>query len=70
VFGGRDNKSCCLWYSIGLGVRGKWVSVFDILWILLGIVFRGVRGGGVWPQVSIVGVCGGGWGGVRVAWRV
>ena len=22
LFGGRDSRLCCLWYSIGLGVRG------------------------------------------------
>jgi len=22
LFGGRDNRLCCVWYSIGLGVRG------------------------------------------------
>ena len=29
LFGGRDNRLCCLWYSVGLGVRGLWVSMFD-----------------------------------------
>ena len=24
-FGGRNNRLCCLWYLIGLGVRGLWV---------------------------------------------
>jgi len=26
LFGGRDNRLCCLWYSIGLEVRGLWIS--------------------------------------------
>jgi len=43
VFGGRDNRLCCLWYSIGLGVRGLWVSIFDVFWVLFGVV---VLGGG------------------------
>jgi len=38
----------------GLGVRGLWVSVFDVLWVVFGVV---VLGGGFWPQVSIVCVC-------------
>ena len=54
MFGGRDNRLCCLWYSIGLGVRGLWVSMFDIFWVLFGVV---VLGGVFWPQVSIVCVC-------------
>jgi hypothetical protein len=29
---------CCLWYSIGLGVRGLWVGMFDAFWVLLGVV--------------------------------
>ena len=37
-----------------VGVRGLWVSVFKVFWILFGVV---VLGGGFWPQVSIVCVC-------------
>ena len=33
-FWGRDNRLCCLWYSIGLGVCGLWVSMFDVFWVL------------------------------------
>ena len=54
LFGSRDNRLCCLWCSIGLGVRGLWVSMFDVFWVLFGVV---VLGGGSWPQVSIVCVC-------------
>jgi len=54
VFGGRNSRLCCLWYSIGFGVRGLWVSMFDAFWVLFGFV---VLGGGFWPQVSIVCVC-------------
>jgi len=43
VLGGRDNRLCSLWYSIGLGVHGLWVSMFDVLWVLFGVVvLRGV----------------------------
>jgi len=35
-------------------VRGLWVSMFDVFWVLFGVV---VLGGGFWPQVSIVSVC-------------
>jgi len=35
---GRDNRLCCLWYSIGLGVRGLWVSMFDVFRVLFGVV--------------------------------
>ena len=41
-FGGRDNKLCCLWYSIGLGVRGLLVSMFDVFWVLFGVVVNSV----------------------------
>ena len=40
---GRDNRLCCLWYSIGLVVRGLWISIFDLFWVLFGVV---VLGGG------------------------
>ena len=54
LFGGRVNRLCCLWYSVGLGVRGLWVSVFDIFWVLFRVV---VLGRVFWLQVSIVCVC-------------
>jgi len=41
LFGGRDNRLCSLWYSIGLGVHGLWVSMFDVFWVLFGVVFLG-----------------------------
>ena len=31
---GHDNRLCCLWYSIGLGVLGLWVSMFNVFWVL------------------------------------
>jgi len=62
VVTGRDNRLCCLWFSIGLGVRGLWVSMFDVFWVLFGAVL----GGGFWPQVSVVCVCVC----ARVAWRI
>jgi len=40
-------------FQYGLGVRGLWVSMFDVFWFLFGVVL----GGGFWPQVSIVCVC-------------
>ena len=42
LFGGRDNRLCCLWYSVGLGVRGLWVGVFDVFWVLFRVVVLGV----------------------------
>ena len=57
-FWGRDNRLCCLWYSIGLGVRGLWVSVFGVFWVLFGVV---VHGGGLFglrfPFCVCVCVC-------------
>ena len=46
----------CVVYGFqhGLGVRGLWVSMFDVFWVLFGVV---VLGGGFWPQVSILCVC-------------
>jgi len=44
LFRGRDNRLCFLWYSIGLGVGVLWVSMFDVFWVLFGVV---VLGGGV-----------------------
>ena len=41
-------------FQYGLGVRGLWVSMFDVFWVLFGVV---VLGGGFWPQVSILCVC-------------
>jgi len=41
-------------FQYGLGMRGLWVSMFDVFWVLFGVV---VLGGGFWPQVSIVCVC-------------
>ena len=41
-------------FQYGLGVRGLWVSMFEVFWVLFGVV---VLGGGFWPQVSIVCVC-------------
>ena len=35
-------------------MRGLWVSVFGVLWVLFGVV---VLSGGFWPQVSFVCVC-------------
>ena len=66
-FGGRDNRLCCLWYSIGLGVRGLWVSTFDVFWVLLGVVVLG----GVFfgPQVSSARACACACVCVCVAWR-
>ena len=43
LFGGHDNRLCCLWYSVGLGVCGLWVRMFDGFWFLFGVV---VLGGG------------------------
>jgi len=54
-FGGRDNRLCCLWYSVGLGVRGLWVSVFDVLWVLFGVVVLG--GGFLASGIHCVCVC-------------
>ena len=39
LFGGRDNRLCCLWYSVGLGVRGLWVSMFDVFGFSSGLLF-------------------------------
>ena len=33
---------------------GLWVSMFDVFWVLFGVV---VLGGGFWPRVSILCVC-------------
>jgi len=41
LFGCRDNRLCCLWYSIGLGVRGLWISMFDVFWVPFGVVVLG-----------------------------
>jgi len=41
-------------FQYGLGVRGLWVSIFDVFWVLFGVV---VLGGVFWPQVSIVCLC-------------
>ena len=41
-------------FQYALEVRGLWVSMFDVFWVLFGVV---VLGGGFWPQVSIVCVC-------------
>ena len=60
LFGGRDNRLCCLWYSIGLGVRGLWVSMFDVFWVLFGGVVLG--GGFLASGFHCVCVC--------VAWRI
>jgi len=50
---------CVVW---GLGGGGLWVSMFDVLWVVFGVV---VLGGGFWPQASILCVC------ARVrAWRI
>jgi len=38
----------------GSALRGLWVSMFEVFWVLFGVV---VLGGGFWPQVSIVCVC-------------
>ena len=64
VFRGRDNRMCCLWYSIGLGVRGLWVSVFDVFWVLFGVVVLG--GGFLALGFHCVCVCAR----ARVAWRI
>ena len=40
-------------FQYGLGVRGLWVSMFDVFWVPFGVVL----GGGFWPQVSILCVC-------------
>ena len=46
---------CCLWCSIGLWVRGLWISMFDVFRVLFGVV---VLSGLFWgAQVSIVCVC-------------
>ena len=66
IRGGRDNRLCCLWYLIGLGVRGSWVSMFDVFWVLFGVL---VLGGGFFFLASgfhcvCVCVC------VQVVWRI
>jgi len=38
-------------FQYGLEVRCLWVSMFDVFWVLFGVV---VLGGGFWPQFSIV----------------
>ena len=39
--GGRDIGLCCLRYSIGSGLRGLWVGMFDVFWVLFGDVLGG-----------------------------
>ena len=56
-FGGRDNRLCCLWNSIGLGVRGLWVSMFDVFWVLFGVVLDGGFFGLRFPLCVCVFVC-------------
>ena len=52
---GRDNRLCCVWYSVGLGVRGLWVSMFDVFWVPFGVV---VLGGGFFASgFHCVSVC-------------
>ena len=47
--------SCVVYgFQYGLGVRGLWVSMFDVFWFHFRVV---VLGGGFWPQVSVVCVC-------------
>jgi len=41
-------------FQYGLGVRGLWVSIFDVFWVLFGLLFSV---GVFWPQVPIVFVC-------------
>jgi len=60
-FGGRDKRLCCLWYSIGFGVRGLWVSIFYVFWVSFGVaVLGGVSYGLRYPLC----VC------ARVAWCI
>jgi len=67
VFWGRDNRLCYLWFSTWVGVRGLWVGMFDVFWVLFGVV---VLGGDFLPQVSIVCVCVCVCVCARVAWRI
>jgi len=57
VVWGRDNRLCCLWYSVGLGGGGAWLVGWYV-WRLLGSL-RGCcsRWGVFCPRVSIVCVC-------------
>jgi len=58
LVGGRDNRLCCLWYSIGLGVPGLWVSMFDVFWVLFGdVVLGGFFFGLRFPLFVCVCVC-------------
>ena len=53
-------------HSIGLGVRGLWVSMFDVFWILFGVVLgAGFLASGFHFVCVCVCVCG-----VHEAWRI
>jgi len=54
LFGGRDNRLCCLWYSFGLGCGVIGLECLRCSGFFSGLLFSVVV---FWPQISIVCVC-------------